>query len=392
VRVLIDYRPALRQRSGVGEYTHQLVKALLAAFPADAPGQPLQLTVFSSSWKDRLRPAGRGLDGAAIVDRRVPVSVLNLAWHRLGWPPAETLTGRAFDVTHSLHPLILPARAAAHVVTIHDLDFLEHPERTRAEIRRDYPALVRDHADRADCVVVPSRFKATAVARRLGVTSDRISVCSPGAPDWAPRDGPPPDGGYILFFGTLEPRKNVGALLDAYERLLGAAQAAPCHEANVTSIPPLVLAGQATEESQPWLDRLARPPLHGVVRHVGYVDPSKRRGLYEGARLLVQPSFEEGFGLPVLEAMTLGVPVVASDRGALPEVLGDAGLLIDPAEPEQLASAIERMLRDESFAAGCAAKGPLRARHFRWDLTARRVYEAYQMASEARARGTRRTK
>src|SRR6202023_1187146 len=101
--------------------------------------------------------------------------------------------------------------------------------------------------------VVPSRFTAAEVERRLGVPSDRISVCSPGAPDWAPRKGSPRDGGYVLFFGTLEPRKNVGALLDAYEQLL------------TTPMPPLVLAGQATKESQRWLDRLARPPLRGIV-------------------------------------------------------------------------------------------------------------------------------
>ena len=192
MRVLLDYRPALRQRSGVGEYTHQLVKALLAAFPADAPGAPLELTLFSSSWKDRLVLPEGELPGAATIDRHVPVSVLNRAWHRFGWPPAELLTGRRFDVTHSLHPLILPSRAAAHVVTIHDLDFLAHPERTRAEIRRDYPALARDHAHRADRVIVPSRFTAGEVERLLGVPADRISVCPPGAPDWAPREALPP--------------------------------------------------------------------------------------------------------------------------------------------------------------------------------------------------------
>src|SRR5205807_2662179 len=102
--------------------------------------------------------------------------------------------------------------------------------------------------------------------------------------------------------------------------------------------------------------------------HIGYVDPANRRTLYEGARLLVQPSFEEGFGLTVLEAMTLGVPVVAANRGALPELVGDAGPLVDPDTPEEMASAIGRLLDDEAFAAACASKGPIRARHFRWDL------------------------
>jgi hypothetical protein len=168
VRVLIDYRSALRSRSGVGEYVHQLVTALLSQFPPNAPEAALDVTLFSSSWKDRLHVAPE-LDGVRVVDRRIPVSVLNFAWHRLGWPPAETLVPTPIDVTHSLHPLLLPARAAARVITIHDLNFLAHPERTRAEIRRDYPVLVREHAHRADAIIVPSRFTATEVERQLGV-------------------------------------------------------------------------------------------------------------------------------------------------------------------------------------------------------------------------------
>lgn len=401
MRVLIDYRPALRDRSGVGESTHQLVKALLARFPPAGSSSPLDLTIFSSSWKDRLTKTPE-LAGAVAVDRRVPVSLLNLAWHRLGWPPSEALTGRRFDVTHSPHPLLLPARHAAQVVTIHDLHFLAHPEHTHAEIRRDYPALVREHAHRADRVLVPSPFTSREVERQLGVPADRIAVCPHGAPDWPPRDGQPADG-YILFFGTLEPRKNVAGLLDAYERLVAsdpavadrgggfgppvpgrAAEGEPC-----AHMPELVLAGKATEAAGPWLARLARPPLAGRVRHIGYIDPANRHTLYEGARLLVQPSFEEGFGMSVLEAMTLGVPVVASNRGALPDVLGDAGSLVNPDDPLELAAAMARVLKDEAYAATCAAKGVLRARQFTWDRTAQLVYDAYRQAIEHRHAGGR---
>jgi len=369
VRVLIDYRPALRQRSGVGEYTHQLVKALLGTFPKAV----LELTVFSSSWKDRLDIEQTDLAGVTAIDSRVPVRLLNMAWHRLGWPSAEGLTGCSFAVTHSLHPLILPSRAAAQIITIHDLDFLSHPERTHAEIRRDYPPLVRDHAHRADRILVPSQFTAGEVTRQLGVAAEKISVCSPGAPNWMPRATPPTDG-YVLFLGTLEPRKNVGALLDAYERL----------SLRRYPLPRLVLAGKATDESRLWLERIARPPLDGAVRHIGYVEPASRRELYEGARLLVQPSFEEGFGLPVLEAMTVGVPVVAANRGALPEVVADAGMLVDPDKADEVAAGIDRMLTGEAYAATCAAKGVERARHYQWGTTARRVYEAYQLAVEHR--------
>ena len=443
MRVLIDYRPALRERSGVGEYTHELVKALLAAYPPGGPAPALELSLFSSSWKDRLAPDA-DLAGAAIVDRRVPVRLLNLSWHRLGWPPAETIAGGVYDVTHSSHPLLLPARDAAQVVTIHDLDFLSHPERTRAEVRRDYAALARDHAQRADAILVPSAYSAGEVERVLGVPRDHVAICPPGAPDWTARAASP-RAGYVLFFGTLEPRKNVVGLLDAYERLLsdygegpgtakaapydegaGTAKAAPCDEGAGTvkaapdderrgtanaapddlasaghsfrgaipayvgrpfrgAIPELVLAGNATDEARAWLNRLERPPLKGVVRYIGYVDPDKRRALYDGARLLVQPSFAEGFGMTALEAMSLGVPVVAANRGSLPEVVGDAGSLVDPEQPADIANAIARVLFDDAYAATCVSRGLARARAYRWDGTARRVFDAYRQAIERRA-------
>jgi glycosyltransferase involved in cell wall biosynthesis len=368
VRVVIDYRPALRERSGVGEYTHELAKALLARHD-----QTLELTIFSSSWKDRLIPSPE-LDGARAIDRRVPVSLLNLSWHRLGWPPIESLTGQSYDVAHSMHPLLLPARAAAQVVTIHDLNFLTHPERTRSEIKRDYPALARDHAQRATRVIVVSEFTAREVVNRLGVDRDRIAVCGSGAPSWPPLKERARRG-YVLFFGTLEARKNVVGLLDAYELLLSSGRRPP----------ELVLAGKETDASRDWLERITRPPLAGHARHIGYVEPADRQKLYAGARLLVLPSFEEGFGIPVLEAMTLGIPVIASNRGALPEVLGDAGVLVEP-QPPAIADALAKMIDDDGFAEACAAKGLRRAGLFSWSRTADRVVEVYRQAVDGRQR------
>jgi glycosyltransferase involved in cell wall biosynthesis len=389
VRVLIDYRPALRERSGSGEYTHQLTKALLTSAAAAGRSRALDVTLFSSSWKDRLTPTP-DLAGAVIVDRRVPVRLLNLAWHRLEWPPVEMLAAGVYDVVHSPHPLLMPTREAAQVITIHDLDFLTHPERTRAEVRRDYAPLARAHAHRADAILVPSAHTAGEVERLLGVPRDRIAICPAGAPAWTRRPAAPRDG-YVLCFGTLEPRKNVGGLLDAWERLI--VSAPPDGLEAVRSrrvVPELVLAGRATDEATPWLERIGRPPLLGTVRHIGYVRDSERQALYEGARLLVQPSFEEGFGMTVLEAMSLGVPVVASDRGSLPEVLGGAGLLVDPDRPADLSHAIARVLSDDDLAESCAEKGIARARAFRWEHTADRVYGAYQAAIE-RARTRPRT-
>jgi glycosyltransferase involved in cell wall biosynthesis len=371
VRVLLDYRPALRERSGVGEYTHALAAALL-----DGPSREgaIELTLFSSSWKDRLQP-GEELAKASIVDRRVPVSVLNFAWHRLEWPPIDSFVAESFDVAHSMHPLLMPARRAARVLTIYDLNFLTHPERTRGEIRRDYPVLARDHAHRADRVIVISRFTADQVERLLEVPADRISLCTPGAPAWAPRAKAPGGDGYVLFFGTLEPRKNLGVLLDAYELLAAGGK----------RLPPLVIAGKTTEQSGPWLERIRRQPLSHSVRYIGYVNPAKRRELYEGAKLLVQPSFEEGFGLPVLEAMTVGVPVVAANRGALPEVLGDAGPLIDAEDPAGFADAIDTIVNDPVAAISSTSRGLERARLFSWERTAHAMMDAYQAALKHRA-------
>ncbi|MFN8057837.1 MAG: glycosyltransferase family 1 protein [Vicinamibacterales bacterium] len=365
VRVLFDYRPALRQRSGVGEYVVRLLEAFAATKPPDD-----ELWLFSSSARDRVLPS-QIPQGVRALDRRIPVRVLNMAWHRLEWPPVEMLAGQSFDILHSPHPLLIPARRGARIVTIHDLDFLRHPERSAAEVRRDYARLVEDHAHRADHVVVSSAYTAGEVHQRLGVPRSRISVCRVGAPAWPARQTKPRPG-HILFMGTLEPRKNVAGLLEAYAHLLH----------RLPDAPDLVLAGRATAAAQPWLDALKQPPLAGRARHLGYVTDDVRRELYEGARLLVLPSFDEGFGIPVLEAMTVGVPVVAAERGALPEVLGDAGQLVDPMDAPSIAQAMERVLREDRFAELCTSRGLRRARTFNWDASARALAAAYAEALE----------
>jgi glycosyltransferase involved in cell wall biosynthesis len=231
--------------------------------------------------------------------------------------------------------------------------------------------------ERADHVVVNSAHTAGEVHQRLGVPRHQITVCRAGAPDWAARPTLP-DQGPILFVGTLEPRKNVGGLLDGYERLLSSGRA----------VPELLIAGRPTPAAKPWLARLERPPLAGHVRHLGYVSDAERRALYERARLLVLPSYNEGFGLPVLEAMTVGVPVVASNRGAIPEVLGDAGPMVEPDDPDALADAMSRMLFDRPAAERAAARGFRRSRIFRWSASAEALREAYVHAAALRRRAT----
>jgi glycosyltransferase involved in cell wall biosynthesis len=391
VRILLDYRPALRQRTGVGEYVHQLAKALAAqrvdrsadrrAGDRRASSNADALELFTSSWKDR--PSPKVLDELGpfvrVIDRRFPVRLVNFAWHRLRWPPVERLTGHSYDVVHALHPLQIPSRAAARIVTIHDLDFLLHPERTRAEIRRDYPALVGRHARDADGVIVVSSYVRDQVTRLLGVPGERVSVCPGGIPRWA-ATGPivpgNPAGRYILFLGTLDPRKNVQGLLGAYRALVG----------RRVTVPPLMLAGGLTPHAEAWRREAGQPPLAGHVEFRGYVSEGERQAVYAGARLLVLPSFQEGFGLPVVEAMSLGIPVVASNRGALPEVSGGAALLVDPDDAAAISQAMESILEDPALARRLGEDGLKRARAFSWERTAELTRAAYERAIDTRRR------
>lgn len=384
MRILIDYRPALRQRSGVGEYVHQLARALAAqrvdrsaerrAGDRRASLNADDVEVFTSSWKDRPDPLAKAELGAyvGVIDRRVPVALLNLLWHRLEWPPVEFLSGHRYDIVHSPHPILLPARHGARLVTVHDLHFLRHPEDTSAEIQRDYGALVASHARRADAVVVPSAHVGEQV-KALGVPAEQVFVCPHGAPEWTDPARPAPgnpEGRYVLFLGTLEPRKNLQGLIDAYGALV----------ANRPDAPPLVLAGGATPHAAPILEAIRRPPLAGRVECRGYVPAAERQALLSGARLLVLPSFDEGFGLPIVEAMSLGIPVVASTGGALPEVAGEAALLVEPRQTQALRQAMERVIDDPELARRLGVMGLARAATFSWRRTAELTRRAYEYA------------
>ena len=373
MRILVDYRPALRERTGVGEFVHELARALSARSETD------QVTLFTSSWKDRPAPAlASQMPSARIVDVKAPVRALTWAWNRMEWPPIEWLAGYA-DVVHSQSPLLIPTHAAAQVVTVHDLDFLRYPEQMTAEIRRDYPVLARSHCARADAVIVSSRYAVGDLTRELQLEPSKVHVCSPGRPDWADgvaeRRRRSAERRHILFMGTLSLRKNVGTLLEAYARLL----------LRRPDIPPLVLAGHRTAASARWEARCHESPLNGHVEITGYVGSQQKLDLYAEAHMLVLPSYEEGFGLPVLEAMACGVPVVVSTRGSLPEVAGAAATPIDPDNPEGFAVAMESLL-DPDAAREAGDRGRAQAANYSWAGCASAARAAYQSAIEVHAR------
>ena len=364
MQIVLDYRPALRQRTGVGEYAHNLAGALVKHLD---PGD--ELTLFSSSWKDRL---GQPIAGTRGLDHRIPVRALNLLWHRLGWPPVEHLGARP-DVTWSLHPLLMPSRTAARVVSLMDLHVFEHPELTSAEIRRDYAALAPSHLRRADAVITISEYTRRRAAERFGLPMDKITVCYPGAPSWSPRVAPSSPGP-ILHVGTIEPRKNVDTLLKAYADLVN----------RRPDVPPLVFAGRIETQAPVVVPEVLRRGQGDRVRFLGYVPETEKVRLYREASMLVMASTEEGFGIPAVEAMALGVPVVATIRGSLPEVVGDAALLADPADPRSFAAAMLRVLDEPALRDDLRARGIRRAASFNWDASAAQLLQTFRRVAARR--------
>jgi glycosyltransferase involved in cell wall biosynthesis len=365
LEIVLDYRPALRERTGVGEYVHHLAGALVKQL---APGDGV--TLFSSSWKDRL---GHPIPGAGSLDRRLPVTMLNALWHRLEWPPVEWLGARP-DVTWSLHPLMMPTRRAARVVSLMDLHVFERPDLTAAEIRRDYARLAPAHLRRSDAVITISEYTKRRAAERFGLAPGKITVCYPGAPSWPPRPEPAA-AGPILHVGTVEPRKNVKALLSAYAELLR----------RRPDVPPLVFAGRI-ETGATLLPRETMESLAGGdhVRYLGYVPEEEKLRLYRQASMLVMASTEEGFGIPAVEAMAMGVPVVATNRGSLPEVVGDAAIVADPDDRVGFGQAMERVLDDPLLRAELRARGIRQAARFSWEASAARLLETFREAAARR--------
>ena len=262
------------------------------------------------------------------------------------------------------------------VITVQDLSFLRYPQFLTDESRRYYNKQIPWAVDRADHILTISEATGRDLTSLLGVAPDRVTVtplaADPALRCLAPREVEQIIGsydlsrGYVLFVGTLEPRKNVVGLLRAYRVLvdLGRTDAA------------LVLAGERGWLYDEVFEEMHSLGLEGRVRLLQAVPDRDLPGLYGGAGVLAMPSFYEGFGLPALEAMACGTPVVAAQRGALPEVVGDAGLLVDPEDSDSMAAALERALLDEQLRSRLRQLGLEQASQFTWERTAQRTLQA----------------
>jgi glycosyltransferase involved in cell wall biosynthesis len=311
----------------------------------------------------------------------VPVALTTrpqrLLWEQLVLP--SVLRRLRIDVLHSPHfsaPIV--TGASRRVVTVHDLAAYRHPE-SHSFVKRWYFRSMIRAARRADRIVTLAESIRDDLIHRHGVPADRIDVVPHGVDDAfrplgenVPAERALEEYGlthpFVLYVGELSARKNLERLIEAVERLAG-------------SIPMMVaLVGPMGQGAGRLRARMARSPLRGRIRVMGYMSPSDLIELYRAADVFVYPSLYEGFGLPVLEAMACGTPVIISDRQAMTEVAGDAALRFEATSAEALADVLATTLLDDDLARSLRARARARARAFTWPRTAELTRDAYERA------------
>jgi glycosyltransferase involved in cell wall biosynthesis len=325
MRIAFDVSPLSHPLLGIGNY----IRGSLAGLAEASAGRHEIVAFAPTSIRGpaRIRSA---LEGIEVEVRTWPLPfshALRTAWSALGRPAAERVLG-GFDVLHFSDWMYPPQGAGVRATTIHDLVPLHHPEWTTGRTRAMHGRKYRNAAATCDVVFVNSAYTGRDVTRTLGVPEERIRVAHPAPKSVYRADGPAADLGapYILTVATLEPRKNLQVLVDAH-RLLG-------DELE------LAVVGAEGWGEQPLLDGPR-------IKRLGYVSDEELARLYRGAVSVAYPSRFEGFGIPVIEAMACGVPVVASSHESLDEASGDAAVRADPEDSAAFAAGIERA-RDES--------------------------------------------
>jgi glycosyltransferase involved in cell wall biosynthesis len=267
------------------------------------------------------------------------------------------------DVFHGLNQRLPGRRMRRAVSTFHDL-FVLTGDYSTPEFRARFAQQARNAAARSDLLIAVSEFTASQVEALLHVERSRLRVVPHGvnAPAAAPDDNAREN--LVLHVGAIQHRKNVARLVEAFERL-----------------PPdwkLVLAGSTGYGAAEILDRIARSPARGRIEVMGYVSRELLERLYAKARIFAFPSLDEGFGMPLLDAMAWGAPAIASKRSAMPEVAGGAAFLVDPEDTEAIAQALRILAANEDVRKGLAETGRKRAAHFSWRSAAEQTWTVYK--------------
>jgi glycosyltransferase involved in cell wall biosynthesis len=378
LRVALDATPLLGIRTGVGVFCREAITSLASAGEVD-------VSAFAVSWRRRHLLEGQVPPGARVVGRAMPARSLQLAWRHSELPDLSWFIGER-EVVHGTNFVVPPARRAARIVTVHDLTIVRYPEMCEPETLR-FPALLRRAVAHGAWVHTPSRFVAEEVVDTFGVDPSRVRAVHHGAPrrplQNSPADSlqnsPPgvagglPEGArrYVLAIGTAEPRKDLPGLVRAFDSIAG----------GLGDIA-LVIVGQPGWGTEALEMAVAESKFGSRIVVTGYVDDLA--AVLSEAEVLAYPSLYEGFGLPTLEAMSAGVPVVTTTAGALPEVVGDAAELVAPGDTDELAGALERVLTDESRRMELVERGQRRASLFTWEACAQGLTELYREAVDDR--------
>lgn len=382
MRIGIDYTVGVYQASGVGRYTRSLVHAL-----ADVDHQ----NDYTLLWARAHGDEGQELPHLDSADsfpanfraRRLPLNtrLLTAGWQRLRLPvPIETFSG-PLDLLHAPDFVAPPARRARRIITVHDLTFLAVPEYAHPALRAYLDAAVPRNVRSADHIFADSQATKDDLQRLLDVPEERISVVYvPAEGRFRPYSDAEraaaraaltslgvPEGPYLLMVGTIEPRKNHIGALRAFAEIRR--RGAP-HR--------LVIAGKRGWLDEPIFAEYDALGLDDSVIFLDYTPDSHLPGLYACAELLLAPSFYEGFGIPVLEAMGAGLPAIISDRPSLPEIANGAARIVPPDEPQGLADAIWSLLHDDAERAAMRARGHARVRDFAPDTIAADVLARYR--------------
>jgi glycosyltransferase involved in cell wall biosynthesis len=376
MHIAIDYTPAVHQAAGIGRYTRGLVAAL-ARLDTRHRFTLLVLGRAGARFTPRSLPANFKLRYAPLSDRWATV-----LWHRLNLPlPVDVFTGRV-DLFHG-PSFTLPPSFAPSLLTVHDLSFLRYPQGAfpplLAWLSRAVPRSLR----RARHVLADSESTRLDLVELMGIRADRITVIGAGVDEHFRRVNDPPvlaavrarynlPERFILGVSTLEPRKNFTGLIAAFNRL-AAAGLPDLH---------LVIAGGKGWLYDDIFAAAAASPVSQRIHLPGFVADEDLPALYSLADLFAFPSHYEGFGIPVLEAMACATPVVCADNSSLPEVAGDAALLVPAADSQALADALHRLLIDTSLRENLVGQGLEQVRKFTWEAAARRLLTVYEALGE----------
>jgi len=379
MNIALDGMPLGSQLTGVGHYTLELARNLALAAPSDSftlispqPLLPAALAVVRNQSPSNL--SYLNLKGGA----------LNRRWWSIGLP--LYLSRSTFDLFHGTNYEIPIWSRPPTVVTIHDLSLLLHSEaHERHLVRRArwrLPLMLKS----ASKIITPSNSVKTEVCEKFGVDHEKVSV-TPEAPRSSFRrreDGEVTklrqrfgiDGDFILYVGTIEPRKNLHRLVEAFQKLI-----------NTTSVSPkLVIAGGQGWLMDDFTSFIRQKKLENLICLTGYVEDEELCALYSSCKVFVYPSLYEGFGLPPLEAMACGAPVICSRIPALVETVGTAARLVDPYDVDELAEAMIEFLSDATMWEQYARLSKNHVQNFSWQQTALKTLEAYRQPEKNAAK------